>query len=37
MASVSRQIRKSSKLRKKLLASTLALSIVAPTIGFADE
>lgn len=37
MASVSRQIRKSSKLRKKLLASTLALSLVAPTIGFADE
>ncbi|MEH7223530.1 glycoside hydrolase family 3 N-terminal domain-containing protein [Bacillus sp. JJ1566] len=37
MASVSKQIRKASKLRKKLLVSTLALSLVAPTIGFADE
>lgn len=37
MASVSKKIRKASKLRKKLLVSTLALSLVAPTIGFADE
>ncbi|MEH7237539.1 glycoside hydrolase family 3 protein [Bacillus sp. JJ1562] len=37
MASVSKKIRKASKLRKKLIASTLALSLVAPTIGFADE
>jgi beta-glucosidase len=41
MASLSKQIRKSSKLRKKLLATALTLSLVAPVIGpqasFADE
>lgn len=41
MASISKQIRKSSKLRKKLLATALTLSLVAPVIGpqvgFADE
>ncbi|MDF2790934.1 MAG: hypothetical protein K0S80_4035, partial [Neobacillus sp.] len=41
MASLSKQIRKSSKLRKKLLATALTLSLVAPVIGpqvgFADD
>ncbi|MEH7274217.1 glycoside hydrolase family 3 protein [Neobacillus vireti] len=41
MASLSKQIRKSSKLRKKLLATALTLSLVAPVIGpqasFANE
>jgi len=41
MASISKQIRKSSKLRKKLLATALTLSLVAPVIGpqvgFADD
>jgi beta-glucosidase len=33
MASISKQIKKSSKLRKKLLATALTLSLVAPVIG----
>lgn len=33
MASLSKQIKKSSKLRKKLLATALTLSLVAPVIG----
>jgi beta-glucosidase len=41
MASLSKQIRKSSKLRKKLIATALTLSLVAPVIGpqagFADD
>ena len=41
MASLSKQIKKSSKLRKKLLATALTLSLVAPVIGpqasFADD
>ncbi|MFJ5758776.1 glycoside hydrolase family 3 N-terminal domain-containing protein [Neobacillus sp. NPDC093182] len=41
MASISKQIRKSSKLRKKLLAVALTLSLAAPVIGpqvgFADD
>ncbi|MDM5328877.1 glycoside hydrolase family 3 N-terminal domain-containing protein [Neobacillus sp. CF12] len=41
MASLSKQIRKSSKLRKKLLATALTLSLLAPVIGpqagFADD
>ncbi|TDL67573.1 glycoside hydrolase family 3 protein [Rhodococcus qingshengii] len=41
MASISKQIKKSSKLRKKLLATALTLSLVAPVIGpqvgFADD
>jgi beta-glucosidase len=41
MASISKQIRKSSKLRKKLLVTALTLSLVAPVIGpqvgFADD
>jgi beta-glucosidase len=41
MASLSKQIRKSSKLRKKLLATALTLSLVAPIVGpqvgFADD
>ncbi|SDM24680.1 glycoside hydrolase family 3 N-terminal domain-containing protein [Bacillus sp. OK048] len=41
MASVSKQIRKSSKLRKRLLASVLTLSLAAPIMGpqvsFADD
>ncbi|WP_053362701.1 glycoside hydrolase family 3 N-terminal domain-containing protein [Bacillus sp. FJAT-27251] len=33
MASISKQIKKSSKLRKKILATALTLSLVAPVIG----
>ncbi|WP_284036132.1 glycoside hydrolase family 3 N-terminal domain-containing protein [Neobacillus sp. 114] len=37
MASVSKQIRKSSKLKRKLLGSIFALSLAVPTIGFAAD
>ncbi|KKK39852.1 hypothetical protein WQ57_00725 [Mesobacillus campisalis] len=41
MASISKQIKKSLKLRKKILATALTLSLVAPVIGpaasFADD